>query len=144
MLKVSDIMTPNPAIAHLDTKLGEVIGLMKEHACRQLPVVDRRQVVGIITDRDIRLAMNSPLILHERSDDQALLNTATAESCMTAEPVTVDADAPATEAAEIMRKYKFGGLPVLRDGRLVGIVTVSDILNSYIKLLSVPSGENAS
>ncbi len=135
MLKVADIMTPNPAIARLDTKLGEVIGLRKEHACRQLPVVERRQVVGIITDRDIRLAMNSPLILHERSDDQALLNTATAESCMTADPITVDAEAPATQAAEIMRKYKFGGLPVLRDGKLVGIVTVSDILNSYIKLL---------
>ncbi len=144
MLKVADIMTSNPAVARLDTKLGEVLGLMKERACRQLPVVDRRQVVGIITDRDIRLAMNSPLVLHERSTDQALLNTATAESCMTSDPITVDADAPASDAAEILRKYKFGGLPVLRDGRLVGIVTVSDILKSYIKLLGGPSEENAS
>ncbi len=143
MLKVADIMTSDPAVAHLDTKLGEVIGLMKEHACRQLPVVDRRQVVGIITDRDIRLAMNSPLILHERPDDQALLNTATAESCMTSDPMTVDADAPAMEAAEMLRKFKFGGLPVLRDGKLVGIVTVSDILNSYIKLLNATAQEKS-
>ncbi len=54
---------------------------------------------------------------------------------MTPHPLTVEASAPATLAADLLRTYKFGGLPVLDGGRLVGIVTVSDILASYIALL---------
>jgi acetoin utilization protein AcuB len=137
MLKVADIMTRDPVTVRGDTTLGEVIGLMKSHACRQLPVVEGGRLVGIITDRDIRLAMNSPLVLHERADDRALLNTAIAETCMTTDPMTVDADAPARTAAELLKKYKFGGLPVLKEGQLVGIISISDVLSSYIVLLGV-------
>jgi acetoin utilization protein AcuB len=135
MLKVSDIMTPDPATVSPTTSLGFVIGLMKRFSCRQLPVMDGERLVGIITDRDLRLAMNSPLVLHERADDQTLLSNTSAELVMTTGPMTVDANAPAIDAARLLNKYKFGALPVLRDGRLVGIITVSDILASYISLL---------
>lgn len=142
MLTVADIMTWNPVTVQRATPLGEVIGLMKTHACRQVPVVEDGQLIGIVTDRDIRLAMNSPLVLHERSADLNLLNTTTAEVCMTPSPLSVEASAPATQAAALMRRYKFGGLPVLERGRLVGIVTVSDILGSYITLLNAQEKEN--
>ncbi len=135
MLKVADIMTPDPVTVAPDTLLGEVIGLMKSHSYRQLPVVDGEQLVGIITDRDIRLAMNSPLVLHERADDRTLLTATTAELCMTSGPMTIDADAPAIDAARLLNKYKFGALPVVRAGRLAGIITVSDLVASYIALL---------
>lgn len=135
MLTVADIMTPNPATVERSTPLADVIGLMKTRACRQVPVVDGDTVIGIITDRDIRLAMNSPFVLHERKQDQALLNNVTAEACMTRDPMTIDAAAPAERAAELMNTYKFGSLPVVRDGRLVGIITVTDILRSYIDVL---------
>src|SRR4051812_10242117 len=135
MLKVSDIMTPNPVTVAPTTPLGEVIGLMKAHSCRQLPVLDGERLVGIITDRDLRLVMNSPLVLHDRADDRALLTNTTAELSMTTGPMTIDADTLAIEAARLLNKYKFGALPVLRDGRLVGIITVSDIVASYIALL---------
>lgn len=135
MLTVADIMTSNPITVERNTPLGEIIGLMKAHACRQLPVLDEGKLIGIITDRDVRLAMNSPLTLRERAQDQALLNNVTAEACMTTAPMTIDSTAPATLAASLMKTYKFGALPVVDNGTLVGIVATTDILASYIKLL---------
>lgn len=135
MLTVADIMTSNPITVERNTPLGEIIGLMKAHACRQLPVLDAGKLIGIITDRDVRLAMNSPLTLRERAQDQALLNNVTAEACMTTDPMTIDSTAPATLAASLMKTYKFGALPVVDNGTLVGIVATTDILASYIKLL---------
>jgi acetoin utilization protein AcuB len=134
MPAVADIMTPNPVTAARDTSLGEVLAMMKSHACRQIPVTEAGRVIGIITDRDIRLAMNSSFVLHERAQDQALLNNVTAEACMTRDPMTVEVSLSAVEAAELLLKYKFGGLPVVKEGKLVGIVTVSDILKHYITL----------
>jgi acetoin utilization protein AcuB len=141
MLTVADIMTSNPITIRRDTPLSAVIGLMKSHHCRQLPVVDEGRLVGIVTDRDIRLVMNSPLIMHDRSDDQTLLTFTTAEACMTADPMTVEPSTPAAQAALLLKTYKFGALPVVHEGRLVGIVTVSDILNSYMSLLNAQEKE---
>lgn len=141
MLTVANIMTADPAAANPETPLQEAIQLMKHHNCRQLPVVVKDRLVGIITDRDVRLAMNSPFVLHERSDNEALLRDITTADCMTSDPLTVDADAPASIAADLMNSYKFGGLPVTREGKLVGIVTVTDILKSYITLCTSAEGE---
>jgi acetoin utilization protein AcuB len=141
MLTVADIMTSNPITIRRDTPLSAVIGLMKSHHCRQLPVVDEGRLVGIVTDRDIRLVMNSPLIMHDRSDDQTLLTFTTAEACMTPDPMTVEPSIPAAQAALLLKTYKFGALPVVHEGRLVGIVTVSDILNSYMSLLNAQEKE---
>lgn len=137
MLTVADIMTQNPVTAQRSTSLGEVIGLMKTHACRQIPILDGEALVGILTDRDIRLAMNSPFVLHERSQDLSILNSVPAEACMTRDPMTIEPTASAADAARTLKMYKFGGLPVVSQGRLVGIITVSDILSSYITLLTM-------
>ncbi len=135
MLTVRDIMTPDPITVQRATPLAEVIGLMKTHACRHLPVVDESQIVGIISDRDVRLVLDSPLIPHERSQEWELLQSAIAEACMTPDPMCVAPDMAADEVARLMTRYKFGALPVVEEERLVGIVTVSDILQSYITLL---------
>jgi acetoin utilization protein AcuB len=143
MLTVESIMTPDPITVQPDTPLAEVIGRMKANDCRQMPVMAEGKLVGIISDRDIRLAMNSPLTLHERAQDQALLRDITAGTCMTPNPLTVEEPMPAVEAARLLKRYKFGGLPVMRGELLVGIVTVTDILNSYIGLLAVLGEKSA-
>jgi acetoin utilization protein AcuB len=94
-------------------------------------VDEEGKLVGIITDRDVRLAMNSPFVLHERWQDEALLETATAESCMTPDPITVTPDTPAYRAAEMLSAYKFGALPVVEGGALVGIISVTDFLDQF-------------
>ncbi len=130
MLKVADLMTVEPETVTPETSLLEVLERMKATACRQMPVLDEDgQLVGIITDRDLRLAMNSPLVLHERSQDLALLGAATAGSVMTSRPQTVAPDTPAAQAAKILSTYKFGALPVVDQDVLVGIVSVSDFLD---------------
>jgi acetoin utilization protein AcuB len=140
MLTVADVMTPSPATITPEQTLHAAIQLMKFHACRQLPVLSDKRLVGIITDRDIRLAMHSPFVLHDRSDDQALLTNTIVEDCMTPDPLFIESSAPARVAADLLRTYKFGSLPVIREGRLTGIVTVSDILRSYAELVGTAEG----
>jgi acetoin utilization protein AcuB len=134
MIRVADIMTPNPITVQPTTKLDEVIGLMKTHHFRHLLVVDNQQVIGIISDRDVRLVMNSPLVQLQPKKGWKLLNTVRADGCMTPNPLTIGPNATAGKAAELMNHYKFDALPVIKEGRLVGIVTVSDILKSYSEL----------
>ena len=131
MLKVKDIMTVSPVYVAPDTSLHEIVGIMKTHNYRQLPVMDGSKLVGIITDRDIRLVMNSPIVLHDRQEDITLLHSVTAESCMTANPISVTSDTPAYRAAEMLSIYKFGAMPVVDDDVLVGIVTITDYLDYF-------------
>ncbi len=132
MLTVSDLMTVDLTRVSPETPLYVVINLMKVECCRQVPVVDSvGRVVGIITDRDVRLAMNSPIVLHGRWQDEDLLHTATVNSCMTTDPITISPDTLAYRAAEMLSAYKFGALPVVDDGELVGIITVTDFLDRF-------------
>ncbi len=131
MLTVNDLMTVIPNTVTPQTTLRQVIELMKIQACRQLPVMNNGKLVGIITDRDVRLVMNSPLVLHGRWQDEEILDTVTAENCMTPDPMTVAPETPAYHAANILSIYKFGALPVVDNGALVGIITVTDFLNYF-------------
>jgi acetoin utilization protein AcuB len=137
MIAVGEIMTPDPHTISPDTPLYDAVGLMKMAHCRQLPVVDGEGlIIGIITDRDVRLALSSPLTPHERLDDITLLREVTTGTCMTPDPLCVTPDTPAVEAAEVMLRHKFGALPVVDGNRkVVGIVTVSDLLGSYISVM---------
>ena len=129
MVTVNDLMTVIPSSVAPNTPMRTVIGVMKTEGCRQLPVLDNGNLVGIITDRDVRLVMNSPVVLHGRWQDEELLDTVTAESCMTPNPITINIDDSIYEAVKVLGMYKFGALPVMKGNFLVGILTVTDILN---------------
>lgn len=129
MLTTNDLMTVDPQTAAPTTSLRHLIEIMKEEGCRQLPIIDDGQLIGIVTDRDVRLALNSPFVLHGRWQDEELLDKVTAEQIMTANPLTIASDAPAYRAAQMLSTYKFGALPVVDDGVLVGIITVTDFLD---------------
>jgi acetoin utilization protein AcuB len=112
---------------------------MKAQSCRQLPVLRDGKLVGIITDRDVRLVMNSPLVLHGRWQDEEVLDQMTAENCMTPDPMTVPPEMPAHQAANMLSIYKFGALPVMDNDELVGIITVTDFLNYFAMQQPEPS-----
>ncbi len=131
MLTVNDLMTEIPNTVTPQTTIRHVIEIMKSQACRQLPVLLNGKLVGIVTDRDVRLVMNSPLILHGRWQDDEILDNITAETCMTPEPMTVTPDTPAYQAANMLSIYKFGAMPVVDNGVLVGIITVTDFLDYF-------------
>jgi len=129
-------MTVIPSTITPDTTLRNIIGVMKSECCRQLPVLDNSRLVGIISDRDVRLVMNSPVMLHGQWQDEELLDNLTADGCMTPNPITVSPNTPAFRAAEMLRTYKFGALPVVEGDALVGIITVSDFLEYAAKALA--------
>ncbi|WP_376791330.1 CBS domain-containing protein [Thermoflexus sp.] len=135
MLVARDIMTPNPVTVRPDDPLGVAVEKMRARRCRRLPVVEGDRLVGIITDRDVRLALNSPLVLHERREDRLLLEHVPVRACMTPDPITVSPDTPVIEVVRLMRDHKFGGVPVVEEGRLVGIITETDLMDLLIRLL---------
>ena len=134
-MHVKQIMTRNPVTVAPQDSLRRAIALMKEGDFRRLPVVEGQQLVGIVTDRDIRLASNSPIILREMWQDEYLLDNVQVEACMTPDPITVTSDTGIEKVARLMRDRKVGGLPVIRDDKLVAIVTETDVLNYFIQLL---------
>ena len=129
---VGDLMTFKPITVLPSATLREVLVGMREEGVRQLPVVDEQgKLLGIITDRDLRLAVNAPLVLHDPNYDEAGAGGIYAASCMTPDPITVTPDTPAYRAAEMLTTYKFGALPVVEGELLVGILSASDILNQF-------------
>ncbi len=137
---VADIMTANPTTVTPRNAIRTAINLMREGGYRRLPVVDRGRLVGIITDRDLRRAANSPFVVREQWYDNFILDHIEVGSCMTPNPLTIEPSTPIVEATRLMRNHKIGGLPVVTDGQLVGIVTETDLLDFLIELLA---GENA-
>lgn len=133
---VADIMTPNPVTVTPRNAIRTAINLMREGGYRRLPVVDRGRLVGIITDRDLRRAANSPFVVREQWYDNFILDHIEVGSCMTPNPLTIEPSTPIAEAARMMRNHKIGGLPVVADGQLVGIVTETDLLDFLIALLA--------
>ena len=106
--------------------IDEVLHLMSEHGVRHLPVVRDDEVVGVISDRDLRLARGL-------SDEHKF--QVRAGDIMSAEPVAVTADMPLDDVAFTMSDRKIGSVIVNeRDGTLLGIFTVTDALNALIEI----------
>ncbi|MBN1967047.1 MAG: CBS domain-containing protein [Anaerolineae bacterium] len=133
---VRDVMTPDPVTLKPGDSLSTAKARMKSVRCRRLPIVDEAgNLCGIITDRDLRLAENSPLIMRERWQDDLLIEHTTVDACMTSDPISITPDAPLERAIEIMLAQRISGLPVVEETRLVGIITVTDLLQALARLL---------
>ncbi len=132
---VASIMTSDPAVSHPDESLRVAIEKMRARNCRRLPVLEDGKLIGIITDRDLRRAVNSPFVMRERSYDDFILDHLKIRVCMSANPRTVTPHTPIVQAAKIMRDQKIGGLPVVAEDRLVGIVTETDLFDYLIQML---------
>lgn len=125
-LPVEEFTTPNPITATEDMSIDEVLELMSEHGVRHLPVMRDDEVVGVISDRDLRLARGL-------SDEHKF--QVRAGDIMSADPVAVTADMPLDDVAFTMSDRKIGSVIVNeRDGTLLGIFTVTDALNALIEI----------
>ena len=133
MLTAKDLMTKNPDVVAPETSLGDVVAMMNRSGYRHRPVVDGEKLVGIITERDIRLAVNSPLLTEDMLLRIQMLNRYSVEDCMTRDPLTLTPDMPMPRIADLFVVYKYGALPVVEDDTLVGIVTVIDLLHYLAK-----------
>lgn len=132
-LTVRELMTPFPEIVLPESSLRHVFKKMKARSCRQLPVLEKGTVVGIITDRDMRLALNEPSMDHLSWGNDSRLDRLKTKDYMTKNPATVSPSTTAREAAQLLATHKFGALPVVENNLLVGIITVTDFLNYMIE-----------
>lgn len=136
MLNVSDIMTHKPSTIRLQNTLRDALEMMDKVGCHHLPVLNAdAHLIGIVSDRDCRTALNSPHILRERWQDEELARRLEVRAIMTPAPIVIAPEAPAAQAAVLMLKNKISCLPVMRDETLVGIVTRSDILLAFLNLI---------
>lgn len=134
-MHVADIMTANPMTVTPRNAIRTAINLMREGDFRRLPVVERGRLVGIITDRDLRRAANSPYVVREKWYDNFVLDHIEVGTCMTPDPISIAPEAEILDAARLMRERKIGGLPVVSGEQLVGIITETDLLDFLIELL---------
>lgn len=133
---VRERMSPHPVVIGPDTSLPDAISLMREKKVRRLPVLDRQQhLVGIVSDKDLLYASPSPLTSLSVWEMHTLLNKLTVDKVMTHDVITVTEDTPIEEAARLMADHRIGGLPVVHDDALVGIITETDLFRSFLELL---------
>lgn len=114
--------------------------VMLQHRINQLPVILKGDVVGIVTDRDLRDAYPSVFDMAreagKRDSGLAHPEKIDVESVMTHNPLTIGPSQTLTDAATVMRNERIGSLPVLDGGKLVGILTRSDVLAAFIAIES--------
>ncbi len=133
---VKDRMTPRPITIGEDASLEEALRLMHSEHIRRLPVVDKEgRMVGIVSELDLLKASPSPATSLSIYEIPYLLSKIKMRDIMTKDVITVTEDTPLEEAARIMADNKIGGLPVMRDGRLVGIITETDIFKVFLEML---------
>ena len=128
MVLVRDLMTRNPNTVHPEMALQQALDMMYELDCRHLPVLKDGELVGIITDRDMRLAAKTPALDLDAVDPVEFRKLHVNEF-MTTEPITVAPDMTVQYAAGILNQYAIGAVPVIADEVLVGILSEYDILD---------------
>jgi acetoin utilization protein AcuB len=127
---IRDVITVHP-----QEKIIDAFELMQTHGIRHLPVIEDTEIKGLVTDRDIRLALiPSPL---STPDDRVYhLGALTCvHEIMSTDLITVAPNATIEEAAKLMAQYKIGAVPVVAQGKLVGILSETDILRVFIEML---------
>ena len=139
-MRVRDLMTAVPITVAPGLSVIEARQKMAEHRIRHLLVVENERLMGIVTDRDIRLNLASPATSLSVWEMNYLLARLTVGEVMTKTVVIVEPDRDAGSAARILVDDKIGALPVVDRGRVVGIVTESDFVRAFADEAPLPDG----
>jgi acetoin utilization protein AcuB len=133
---VRERMSRNPNTISTDAPMEEALKRMRENSFRHLPVVDKSgKLVGIVSETDLLYASPTSAASLSIYEMQYLLSRLTVGQVMTKNVITVTEDTPVEDAASIMTDHKIGGLPVLRDGEIIGIITETDLFKLFLELL---------
>jgi CBS domain-containing protein len=137
-MKVVDLMTIDPLTVTAAETVGKANELMAENNIRQIPVVNGRELLGIVTDRDIRAFLSEALVGEPEARERAL-GTAVGD-IMTTEPLSIAPDDDLKDAVEMLIEQKFGAIPVVDEAEgVVGIVSYVDVLRNYLERLQEES-----
>lgn len=125
-MRVGKIMVTKPITVSPEASVHQALRLMQHHGIRHLPVMTGDKFAGWVTARDLYQVLLA-----------AMIEKITVQDVMITDPITVSPMTPIDEAAHLMHDYKIGGVPVLEGERLVGVLTVADLLSTFLYLLDV-------
>ena len=128
-MKIHSLMIPDPITITANASISEAIELMKINSIRHLPVVSQgKRLEGFLTLVDLKQGLIPSMI-----------GDLTLKDLMIKQPITVSPDDDIEFAAQLIYKYKIGGMPVVKNDQLVGIITATDILRTFIDMMGILS-----
>lgn len=131
-MKIKSLMISDPITVTRNTSIEEAIEIMKTNSIRHLPVVDEEAMLeGFVTLADLKVGLIPSMV--------AGLSLA---DLMIKDPITVEPNSDIEIAAQLIYKYKISGIPVVRKGKLVGIITDSDLLRTFIDMMGILSASS--
>jgi acetoin utilization protein AcuB len=144
-IRVSEWMTEEVLAVETFDSLNTARQLMAKHRINQLPVLENGTLVGIVTDRDIRDAYPTSMMIGRAKEIDRFASSYTVEEAMTHNVFTVGPETPLAVAVNLLRRHRIGSLPVLKEKKLVGIITRSDILDFVLSgsVLPRPARQNS-
>jgi CBS domain-containing protein len=126
--QIKSVMTTFPYSVDADAPVSEALEFMREHRIRHLPVTEKTDVIGLISDRDIKL-MLGPDFAYPDADELKV------RDAMVAEPYTVDLSERLDRVLAHMAEHHIGSVVVMRHGRLAGLFTTSDACEAFAEFL---------
>ncbi|WP_206811269.1 CBS and ACT domain-containing protein [Paradesulfitobacterium ferrireducens] len=133
-LMTTDVIT----VAPTDT-IADTMALMREKKVNRLPVIENGKLVGLVTDGDLREVSPSPATTLSIFELNYLVAKTTIREIAVKHVITCGPDTRIEDAALVMRDHKIGGLPVVENGSLVGIITESDVFGAFLNILGLRS-----
>jgi acetoin utilization protein AcuB len=134
---VRDRMSKHPLTIHEGETISAAHHYMEEQKVRHLPVVNKAgETVGLVTEEDLLKAEPSSATSLSVWEIHSLLDRVKVKAVMVRDLITTTEDTPIEEAAHLMLEHKIGCLPVMRDGKLVGIITESDMFRTFMELFA--------
>ncbi len=134
-MKVGDRMVRSVISVQAGQRLRDALLMMRKHRIRHLPVLQDGKLVGILTDSDVSRATPSAVSGADLETFNRVVDSTLVEQIMTRNPYAVTPSTPLKEAVKVLHDRKYGALPVVEGGRLVGIITVMDMLKDFMILL---------
>lgn len=131
-IRVRDCMTVDPVTVGPKDSLQKVVELLRRRDIRSVPVVEAGKLIGVVTDRDVRQVAPPQPLLCEAAEVRRYTENLTVTAAMTADPITVASNAPLVEAAKILETYRISSLPVVDEQKLVGLLSVADVLRAFV------------
>lgn len=132
-IRVADWMTEGVLAVETFDSIAVARRLMAKHRVNQLPVLDNERLVGIVTDRDIRDAYPTSMMINRAEEIDRFADKITVEEVMTHDVFVVRPDTALATAVGLLRRHRIGALPVIKDQKLLGIITRSDILDFVLR-----------
>jgi acetoin utilization protein AcuB len=134
--RVRDYMTPEPVTLGLEHSLLDAVLMLRRSNLRHIPILENGRLVGLLSDRDVARMAPSMLTFLPQEEYNRVFEETPVGKVMTRNPISTSPDASLAEAVDLLYVNRLGCLPVLQDGKLVGIITVSDMLRALHDLVS--------